>query len=192
MKNGQHILTLDLEMNQPSNKIIEVGITYGDLSSDPSAWGTKSWLIDPQEKISDFIIDLTGITNDMIDENPSSLHDVFSWLQSRDDFECPVTWGDGDWRLLCSEFRQTGLDPRDLPYGRRHFDVKTIHTFVKMLRGQKVRGGLKSALNYWRIPFDGQAHRAGDDAFNTMVLLKKIYEYHQDVFNILQMAKDIQ
>ena len=56
-------LALDLELNQPSGKIIQVGVAIGDKNTRFEDYVVRKWLIDPQEPISEFINDLTGITD---------------------------------------------------------------------------------------------------------------------------------
>ena len=56
-------LALDLELNQPSGKIIQVGIAIGDKNTRFEDYVVRKWYIDPQEPISEFINDLTGITD---------------------------------------------------------------------------------------------------------------------------------
>ena len=56
-------LALDLELNQPSGKIIQVGVAIGDKNTRFEDYVVRKWYIDPQEPISEFINDLTGITD---------------------------------------------------------------------------------------------------------------------------------
>ena len=58
----QKFLALDLEMNQPSGKIIQVGIAIGSANDRRDQYITKKWYINPNEPLDQFIIDLTGIT----------------------------------------------------------------------------------------------------------------------------------
>ena len=53
-------LALDLEFNQPSRKIIEVGIAIGHAQTPESSWTVRSWLVDPLEAVAPRIVALTG------------------------------------------------------------------------------------------------------------------------------------
>ena len=65
----QKYLALDLELNQPSGKIIQVGIAIGRADDRFENYFTKKWYINPDEPIDQFIIDLTGITDSDISAN---------------------------------------------------------------------------------------------------------------------------
>ena len=65
-------LALDLELNQPSGKIIQVGVAIGDKNTRFEDYVVRKWYINPQEPISEFITDLTGITDADISANAYS------------------------------------------------------------------------------------------------------------------------
>lgn len=187
-------LALDLELNQPSGKLIEVGVCIGDIQTTFNNWEVKNWLLDPGEDISPFITELTGITNVDISENAVPLSqmvmELSELIEKHKPFVNPVTWGGGDVTALLELIRSTGAD---FPYfGRRWIDVKTVFTFLKMTspNGFNHKMGLKSAMQSMNLTFIGTPHRASRDAFNTLLLWKDIC-HRQESRNTLiaQLAK---
>ena len=165
-----HFLSLDLEMNQPSGKIIEVGVAIGSLSEGIRT--IHNWFVDPEEPISEDITSLTGIDNETIRKSCVSLNVVANKIGELitlyNCFVNPVQWGGGDSQKLVSEFRNQGID---FPYfGRREIDVKTICTYLAMVQGKKPSGGLKSYVARYGLKFRGTPHRAAVDAENTLSL----------------------
>jgi len=164
---------LDLELNNKNDgsipKIIQVGVCVGSPVR-PKELKTHSWYLDPQEPITLFITQLTGITDEIIQEKSVS-HEVVAQelgdiIKENDCFCNPITWGQGDADELKDEFRERNIV---FPFfGRRIFDVKTIFVYQQMVRGKSVSGGLRNAMNSYRLNFDGTSHRADVDAKNTL------------------------
>ena len=57
---------LDLEMNQPSKKIIQIGACVGNISTG-QIFEKLSVFVNPQERISSYITNLTKITQEDVD-----------------------------------------------------------------------------------------------------------------------------
>lgn len=162
--------SLDLELNNKSDgsvpKIIQVGIAIGK----PNDIKTYSWYVNPQEPLVPFITELTGITEEVIATQSVPLSQVAeelgNLLTQEKPFCNPITWGGGDAAELLQEFRDGGID---FPFfGRRIVDVKTIFVFLEQVNGRSPKGGLRSAMNKYKCPFIGSAHRAEIDAYNTL------------------------
>lgn len=164
---------LDLELNNKNDRttprIIEVGVAIGSPVR-PKEIVTRSWYLNPEEPIAPFITQLTGIDDDTI-RAYSVTHEVVAQelgdlINQCKCFTNPITWGQGDADELKTEFRERNIH---FPFfGRRIFDVKTIYVFQQMVRGKSVSGGLRNAMNSYRLNFDGTPHRADVDAKNTL------------------------
>ena len=79
---------IDFEMNQFSDRIISMGV----IAEDGRTFYTLMQPSKPGEKITKFITELTGITQEMIDEAPSAdeAFDIFfGWLQDYYSDEVP-------------------------------------------------------------------------------------------------------
>ena len=168
-------ISLDLELNNLNDgnvpKIIEVGVAVGSPFK-LNEIKIFNWYINPNENISPFISSLTGITDeDVIQRSTPKSQIAEELIDIVNNYKCftnPITWGQDDVNDLKAEFKQDGIN---LPiFGRRIFDVKTIYVFDQMVKGRTVSGGLKKAMNIYGIKFEGQPHRAGIDAYNTLRL----------------------
>lgn len=171
----QNFVALDLELNNYEGcgtpKIIEVGVAIGSPFRADSI-RCCSWYLDPGEPIAPFITKLTGITDSLIESGAVTHQTLASELgkliEVHKCFANPVTWGQGDARELKAEFAQ-----RSVPFpffGRRIIDVKERVVFAQLARGVSPGGGLRRTLNAHGLKFEGQPHRAADDAKNTLRL----------------------
>ena len=186
-------LALDLELNQPSGKIIQVGVAIGSVKDRFEDYVVRKWYIDPQEPISEFINDLTGITDsDIRAEAYSHEHvarELSELIREHKVFINPVTWGGGDSVELLAEFSKNHADfPH---FGRRWIDVKTWYTYLMLTKGKAPSGGLASAMGYFKLQFKGAAHRADVDAANTLALFFKLLDRQARLESILDSAKNI-
>lgn len=99
MENKENYLTLDLEMNQSSGKIIQIGAVVGNIYTG-AILEKLSVFINPGEPLNPDIIKLTGITEEQVQNEGVSLREGYNRLalmHKRHDCYCnPVTWGGGD------------------------------------------------------------------------------------------------
>lgn len=187
----QNFFALDLELNQPSSKIIQVGIAVGNLTDGVTL--RRSWYLDPVEPIDEFITQLTGIDDAIIDMESvtypvlaKELGDVLT------EYKCvtnPVQWGHGDGNALRNEFRLQGVEFKHL--GRRDFDVKQIHSYLALSRGKSPKGGLASCMGQYKLPFQGTAHRAHWDAHNTLRLFFHLLQRQMNFESVLTQLKEM-
>jgi len=64
MVDTQRYVALDLEYNQPSGTIIQVGVAIGSAGQSQHEYVVRRWDLKVDEPISEFITQLTGITDE--------------------------------------------------------------------------------------------------------------------------------
>jgi inhibitor of KinA sporulation pathway (predicted exonuclease) len=191
----KYFFALDLEMNQAENsahtgKIIQVGLAIGNLEQNIKEYELFDWYVDPNEKIYPRITELTGITNQDIQEKSTHLENIYNKINERIyHYNCypnPVVWGNGDTSLL----KQTFLDQLGYckMFGHRDIDVKTLHTFFQLSKDKPTSSSLKSALSNIKIKFEGEPHRAHHDAANTLFLFSELVKRQRTTNKIFEEA----
>jgi inhibitor of KinA sporulation pathway (predicted exonuclease) len=163
------IISLDLEFNQPSGKIIEIGAVAGDLVNGEVVSLFES-LVALDEDLLPRITTLTGISPEMLFDAPN-LADAgaafLTWSASFKEFPNLMTWGGGDSEQLK---QQLGSNFK-WPFGFRYLDVKTVFIAHQQSKGHWMpRGGLAKSMTKLGLSFQGQKHRALCDAYNTFAL----------------------
>lgn len=184
-------LALDLEMNQPSHRVIQVGVALGHRGQSDAQFLTRSWLLDPQEPIAPNITELTGITDEHIESQAVPVEqmaqELSAFIREHQPFTNPVTWGGGDSELLLQTIRSRGLEFHH--FGRRWLDVKTLAVADALAAGKKHSGGLSSVMGRYQLPFKGLAHRADVDAVNTLRLFFRLLDLRERQLAMVALAK---
>ena len=172
----------DLEALQPSNNICEIGAVILDTHKKCIVDGFQT-LVNPGEKVTDYklrhakgtITDLTGITQSMLDQAPSTelaMFDFWSWFATHQMGGRLVAWGNDGEDLI----QQTPRITLDTAIETRIniIDIRqTVWLLAAMMPG-KNRRGLKNAMKQFGLDFVGIPHRAYWDAYNTARLLWRI------------------
>lgn len=167
---SKYLIALDLEMAQPSQNIIEIGLAVG-CPIKREVIDTLSVFINPNEVLTDFIKTLTNITQDNVDKAKTLqrgfLEDVLPFINKYPIQYPLITWGSGDLRHLRTQLQQSDLN---FILGRTEMNVKNLAQACFMATGIKLQGGLSKALTRFGLQFSGIKHRAVDDAKNTLIL----------------------
>lgn len=171
-----NFIFLDLEMNQPSNKIIQVGWTVGDPVSGRS-YSIQGRYVKLDETLSPIISNLCGIEQITLDKAGTL---VQAYLDLHDDHiryeTCGtvVTWAKGDLALLRKQ-----LPPNTVPwpFGQHYIDAKNLYQSWKLIHdADHLKGGLARALTKFKIPFEGRKHNSKDDAYNTFRIYHRLLQ----------------
>jgi DNA polymerase III epsilon subunit-like protein len=186
--------SLDLELNQPSNKIIQIGaakfnLLTGEIYKKFKVYVKIDELLCVDESIC-HIPKLTGITDEILAEKGVDLITAYKSLR---DFHAepvtingeeqyamlnPVVWGGDDSRCVREQVESAGYEFSSKNYycfGHRFFDAKTIFQLLQIANHESIKGGLKTACKKWDVKFEGRAHDATVDAYNTAKLMHKLF-----------------
>jgi inhibitor of KinA sporulation pathway (predicted exonuclease) len=168
--------SLDLEMAQPSKKIIQIGACVGDVSTG-QILEKFSVFINPHEQLSKEIKDLTHITQEDVDSG-LTLEEGYRQLRQMHEkygsFINPITWGGGDSQELLQQLEAENPQFNGWCFGRRWIDTKTLFFSLRIANGQSTQGGLAKSMTKIGLQFMGRKHNAMDDAVNTFFVFRKL------------------
>lgn len=190
-----NFFALDLEMEQPSNEIISIGVAY---QNNDGFINRMNFLVTPSQPLSPFIKELTGLSDDMFNWSKSRKQCFMEFLQAHevimtmnDIFKEAVTWGCGDVHLLRRQISEEGLEISCL--SRRFIDVKTLLMMERVYQGKSISGrmSLNSGLKEYKMDFVGDAHNSSWDALNTLILFFQIITKRKKLNTILNDLKAI-
>ena len=160
------VIVIDLEMNKPSGKIIQLGYVIGNVRKS-EVIKSVNINVNPGEPIDPYITDLTGI-NQADADSGLSLMEAYGIMCADIKRHNPTTtcvqWGSGDSYYLKKEL---GLSSEEYIFRTRVFDVKALFQMQQMFLNKSVAMGLGSACKEMGIEFEGTAHNALADATNT-------------------------
>jgi inhibitor of KinA sporulation pathway (predicted exonuclease) len=170
-------MAIDLELSQPQREIIELGAVVGNLRTG-EVLEEKNWYVNVGYPLSDFIVSLTGITDDILQSQGVTLKEAYEGLcemhKRNAAYRNPIVWGIGDTVHLREELK---LDDEVFLFGRRFWDVKGLFQAYMFSQGKNLPSGLKKSMQRMGEQFDGKPHGALPDARNTFkmghLLIKK-------------------
>jgi inhibitor of KinA sporulation pathway (predicted exonuclease) len=165
------VVDLELAQNEGTTpKIIEIGAVCVHTKSH-DVLSVFSKLANPGELPCQRITDLTGISKEMI-QGALSLKEVLAdfwlWFENCKTGTELLSWGRGDVHLLVEASKELGVS---YPEKIRCFDVKQFSSMFRQARGSKAKGGLANTLELFGINFEGKAHAAAVDSYNTAKVL---------------------
>ena len=176
------LISLDLEMNNlpevGTMKIIEIGYTIFDPRKKKID-KTASIIVNPNEALNPDIIELTGITQEMVDVGVTLQEAYAQMVADINDYQCTrhsVEWGtDAIWLR-----DQLGIAKRDYVFRERSYDVKSLYQMYMSMKPQgKVHAGLGKALAAVNLGWEdtcGKPHRAVADSLNTVRMYLHLVE----------------
>lgn len=169
----KNIISLDIEFEQPSEEIIQVGCVVGNLKSG-EILEEYCKHVNIDKTLSEYISKLTGIKQRDID-NGTTIENVYDDLKIlHKDYDCfrnCLTWGGGDSESIKKAVK---LDEEMYLFGRRWIDVKTVFISYMWSQGESHRSGLAKSLLRLGMRFEGRKHNAMDDAKNTFFIYREL------------------
>lgn len=169
-RNNNGIFTaVDLEMNQPSGKIISIGYAIGDIYTG-NILESEDLFVFIDEPITEYIVKLTGIDDNLLLEKGQPLLAQYNKLaeahKKYGSFINPITWGGGDTQEIQNQLKAQNVE-FEWVFGRRWIDTKTVYVSQRLARQKDFKGGLAKAMTKLGIKFEGTKHTSKDDAVNT-------------------------
>lgn len=160
---------IDLELNQPSNKIISIGFCVGNVQTGQILASDDLFVV-IDEPVTPYITDLTTITDEILLEKGQPLLVQYEKLKethkSFNAFINPITWGGGDSLEIAEQLKSTGQEFQWC-FGRRWIDCKTVFVSHSISQGTPFKGGLANSMKRHGLKFEGRKHTSKDDAINT-------------------------
>lgn len=158
--------TCDIERDFPMETIEIGGVKlnkFGDIID------SFSKLVKPSYSyITSYCTDLTGITGQLVSNAyyfPKVINDFKEFIGDED--HILYSWGDYDRRQLLKDCKYHNIDSSFL---ERHKNMKEFYTETTGVRAK----GLKKAINFMGIDFQGDRHRAYPDALATSKIFKRL------------------
>jgi len=153
------------------NEIIEIGISGVDYKTKEIKFKDTILVKPKYSEISAFCTELTSIDQALIDREGVSFEKACQILRdkykSRD--RIWLSWGEYDKNQVERDCKLKGVEN---PFGRTHFNLKPLFSFAF---GIKQDLGVAGALSHLGLEFEGNAHRAIDDAYNTALILQHTF-----------------
>jgi len=177
MENTDIVVAVDLEMNQPSGKIIEVGYTIGNKFTG-QVLVSKGIIVKIDEllnRTNPDIVKLTSITDEMVQAGrtlQSAYEELTADCHSLGAHRQPVEWGGGDIRTLRQQIWEIDKNilANNWSFGYTTMNIKNIVQGILNAKKLKTQGGLARSLGKFGLSFKGTKHRAIDDSLNTFLL----------------------
>jgi len=153
------------------NEIIEIGISGVDYNTKEITFKDTIIVKPKYSEISKFCTELTSINQSLIDKEGIDFEKACDILRnkykSRD--RIWLSWGEFDKNQIERDCNLKGIEN---PFGRTHFNLKPLFSFAF---GIKEDLGVSTALDHLGLEFEGNAHRAIDDAYNTARILQHTF-----------------
>lgn len=174
------ILVVDLEcscwMGRPPmgmrQEVIEIGLCVVNVAGK-SIIHRQNIIVRPANSdISGFCTEITGLTNEVVnsaDAVPFKLaHKMVRDMSEQHQASIMASWGPNDRGYMKSDCEFHGMD---YPFPDEGMNVqKAFRKAMKMKHDMSVN----KAIELLGLQFEGKQHRAGDDAYNTAVILSHI------------------
>ncbi len=160
------------EGNQVGRKqeVIEIGAVCTDIFGNCHSTFNKLVRPDCNSRLSHYCTNLTGITQDDVDSAggfEKVVGEFMHWIDVEQKEYLLCSWGDKDIEFLQNDCLYHNVETGWLlPY----IDLKSQY---HQIRGLQKKRGLKKVLAFEQIEFEGNHHRAFDDATNLFKLFNK-------------------
>jgi len=179
----RNILVVDLESTcyksqlfppGERSEIIEIGYSALDLSDGHTIDSGSIYVRNIESKISPYCIELTGITQDLLDKEGVAFQSACTAMSKFKAYPW-ISFGSDD-----EEFKRQCLERGIMyPLSFEHYNLKDMvndgfKELIRMHWGATKTFGLKDALHLFGMAFVGRQHSGKDDAINAGRLVWKL------------------
>lgn len=183
-----NVICIDLELNQPSRKIIELGYVIANVKTQKII-KKESIYVNPNEKLSPMIIELTGITQEQVDYGVSLTEAYNIMCQHISKYEVnkhAIQWGTDHFELR----NDLDIEWNDYIFRRRAHDIKSLYQIYAMSQSNgSTVAGLGNAMKKLGLEFIGKQHCAADDAYNTLIVMFELQNKFKSYDQIKKILK---
>jgi inhibitor of KinA sporulation pathway (predicted exonuclease) len=153
-------------------EIIEIGIVCLDLNTGEISDEKGIITIPTKSKISWFCTELTTIDEDLIKKEGIHFNKACEILLKDYDSKNRIwaSWDDFDKKQFSKDCKHKNVD---YPFSDNHINLKPL--FSQFTNDGK-QYGVKSALAYLELNFEGCPHRGVDDAYNTARIVSNMLD----------------
>lgn len=179
------IISVDLEMNQPSGALIQIGAVRMDLTTGVIE---EEFMVhvNPCEQLSEEIKELTAITQEQVDAG-LEVAEAVNWFWAFAGKKTVCSWGRDAEELY--DFGQT-LAGVKVPHRLTKIDLKQVSSLLRCAYpSNKRRGGLQSAVGLFGLQFQGRPHDALVDARNTALLATHLVRRWRQLLDVLEVLR---
>ena len=154
--------------------VIEIGVCLLDAESgERNDIEPRPFYVRPaRTPVTLFCTEMTGITQEMVDEQGISFAEACDLLQQtcKPKQRVWASYGDYDRQMFDRQCQREGVP---YPFGKSHLNVKTM---VALLAGAKHEAGMAKVLARMGLPLEGRHHSGRDDAWNIAKILWTVIE----------------
>lgn len=179
--NKKNFTVLDLKLNKPSDKILQVGVVIGNIYTKNIVCA-NSLFVKTNEKISEYVTKVSGITQENVKNGIDllTIYNKISSLHSKHNSSSLIlSWGRNNSEYLKSQLKKEYPNiniENNWKLGYRCIDVKTIYQFYQIINGKELQGGILKAVSELGLKFIGKKHDALWDSFNIFKIFVTLME----------------
>lgn len=183
MKTPNEILVVDIESTcwdasenskeSRISEIIEIGVTVYNFKDDAFIKNDSIYVKPQVSTISEFCTNLTGITQELLDNKGVSFTEALDILKKKylSKKRYWASYGNYDRKMFEKQCRRLCLE---YPFHDTHFNVKSM---FRLLMGLNEEVGMPDALDRLNLPLTGRHHNGGDDSYNITCILRELLQY---------------
>lgn len=185
--NYETIVALDLEQccweedDRHAGEIIQIGVAQANVITG-EVQPPRSYYVKPDhDTISQYCTKLTGITQRQVDKQGRSLPVILDIIRDKIGVKKTyVTWGTDietiDQEILEKLRLEDGLLDQYIFRFKHTINLSILFHMLAPDKPKRGRYKLSEALKYFDVDFQGRAHDAGVDAYNTAILAVKMFQ----------------